>query len=215
MDGGEEVLHGQRYQSRMRNEKKELFVKTYPNAHFYTDTGLFDAETAKTAFYEMFSTINYPIVQQLHTENFWVTDFGLGKFTEIGMGGIFWLNLKEENYFAHEIYLLPGQSIPEHRHMATPNAAAKRESWHVRHGWVRLFAEGESTPGVEEWIPSTHQQCIQSKAMSRLMAGEVAHMGGPEQWHFMQAGDQGAVVTEYATYHDGDGLQFTHPKVAL
>jgi hypothetical protein len=31
--------------------------------------------------------------------------------------------------------------------------------------------------------------------------------------HFMIAGPQGAIVSEYATFHDGDGLRFTNPNV--
>ena len=44
---------------------------------------------------------------------------------------------------------------------------------------------------------------------AKLMPGEVGHMGGPEQWHWMKGGDEGGIVTEYATYHDGEGLRFT------
>ena len=31
--------------------------------------------------------------------------------------------------------------------------------------------------------------------------------------HFMLAGPEGAIVTEYATFHDNDGLRFTNPDV--
>ena len=74
-------------------------LKRYPNEHFYKSDGSFDADAAKAAFYEMFAYYNYPIVPRLKTEEFWATDFGLGKYTEIGMGGIFWLNLKEGKLF--------------------------------------------------------------------------------------------------------------------
>jgi len=33
--------------------------------------------------------------------------------------------------------------------------------------------------------------------------------------HFMMAGPQGAIVTEYASYHSGDGLRFTNPKATV
>ena len=47
------------------------------------------------------------------------------------------------------------------------------------------------------------------------MPGEVGVLAGPEQWHWMHAGPEGAIVTEYATYHDGAGLRFSHPKAKL
>jgi hypothetical protein len=61
-------------------------------------------------------------------------------------GGVFWCNEKAEGYFGHEIYLLPNQSIPEHRHLPTKDADGKAlrckiESWQVRHGSVYGFSE--------------------------------------------------------------------------
>jgi hypothetical protein len=184
-------------------------LKTYPNEHFYKSDGTFDVDAAKAAYYEMFEHHHYPIVPRLRGDEFWAVDFGLGKFTEVGMAGIFWLNLKDENYFGHEIYLLPGQMIPEHRHVLTPDAGPKLESWQVRHGWVHIYGEGEPTPGVDARIPPSHRDCCKARTETKLMPGEVGHLGGPEQWHWMRAGDEGGIVTEYATYHDGAALRFS------
>jgi quercetin dioxygenase-like cupin family protein len=197
------------------NTTEAVKVKKYPNEHFYKADGTFDAEAGKAAFFEMFEAYNYPVVPRLKTDEFWVVDFGLGKFTEIGMGGIFWLNRHDENYFGHEIFLLPGQSIPEHRHVKTPDAGPKLESWQVRHGWVYLYAEGEPTDGVEKRLPPSHLECCKARAESKLFPGEVAHLTGAEDWHFMKGGDQGAIVTEYATYHDGNALRFSHPDIVF
>ncbi len=188
-------------------------LKTYPNEHYYKSDGSFDADAARAVFYEMFEFHGYPIVPRLKTEEFWVADFGLGNFAEVGMGGIFWLNLKEENYFGHEIYLLPGQQIPEHRHLLTPDAEPKRESWQTRHGYVYLYGEGTPTPGVEKRIPPSHRDVCVSRTEQKLLPGEVAHMGGPEQWHFMLGGENGGIVTEYATYHDNAALRFTLKEI--
>ena len=190
-------------------------LKVHPNEHFYNGDGTFNQETAKAAYYEIFDHHQYPIVPRLKGSDFWAVDFGLGNFAELGMGGIFWLNLKEENYFGHEIFLLPGQAIPEHRHVRTENAGPKLESWQVRHGWIHTYAEGETTPGVETRIPPMQFDVVKAKNQTKLMPGEVAHLAGPEQWHFMQGGDEGAIVTEYATYHDGAALRFTLPGIVF
>ncbi|HOX38446.1 MAG TPA: hypothetical protein PL033_10705 [Candidatus Brocadiia bacterium] len=192
-------------------EQKKM--KVYPNEHFYKADGTFNVEAAKAAFYEMFDFHKYPIVPRLKGDEFWVADFGLGKFTEIGMGGIFWLNFKEQNYFGHEIFLLPGQCIPEHKHVKTPDAGPKLESWHVRHGFVHIYGEGQATAGVETRIPPTHKECCKAKVEKKLMPGEVGHLGAAEQWHWMKGGDQGGIVTEYATYHDGKALRFSHSGI--
>ncbi len=195
-------------------EAKVGALKPYKNADFYSADGKFNAEAAKQAYYDMMKRFNYPIYDRLKTADFWVLDFGLGKFTEVGMGGIFWVNNLKDNYFGHEIYLLPGQMIPEHKHVKTADAGPKMEAWQPRYGWIYIYAEGTPTPGVEARIPASHKECAKARTEKKLVGGEVGMLAGPEQWHWMQA-PEGAIVTEYATYHDGKGLRFSHPKAAL
>ncbi len=187
-------------------------LKIYDNAHFYTD-GKFNTDVAKKAYYEMMAFYSYPIPDRLRSDEFWAIDFGMGKFDEIGMAGIFWVNNEKDNYFGHEIYLLAGQSIPEHRHLATGKAGPKLEAWHVRHGSIHIYGEGTPTSGVEARIPPTHRECCKARAEQLILPGQVGTLAGAEQWHWMKAGPQGAIVTEYATFHDGDGLRFSHPQV--
>ncbi len=195
--------------------KSVTAFKNLENVDFYKADGTFDEDRAKAAYYAMMESCSYPIPDRLRTEDFWTLDFGLGKFTEVGMAGIFWVNNKEHNYLGHEIYLLPGQMIPEHWHVATAAAGPKLEAWHVRHGWVTLFGEGEPSPGVEAKIPPSHRTIATARKMQVVKPGEYGILAGPEQKHFMVAGPDGAIVSEYATYHDMDGLRFTHPDVKL
>ncbi len=195
-------------------EKKAVKIKKYPNEYFYRADGTFDQEKAKQAYYEMFEAFGYPICDRLRSADFWVADFGLGNFAEVGMGGIFWLNNERDSYFGHEIFLLPGQMIPEHKHVKTAKAGPKMEGWQPRHGWIYTYGEGTPTPGVDERIPPSHRKDAVARTEQKLMPGETAELAGPEQWHWMQA-PEGAIVTEYATFHDGDGLRFTLPNVKL
>lgn len=196
-------------------EKKGSAVKALRNEDFYKADGTFNVEAAKQAYYDMMDRFGCPIVDRLRGEEFWTLDFGLGKFTEVGMAGIFWVNNKQDNYFGHEIYLLPGQMIPEHKHVKTADAGPKMEAWQPRHGWIYIYGEGTPTPGVEARIPPTHKDCAVARVEKKLMPGEVGMLGGAEQWHYMVAGPEGAIVTEYATYHDGAGLRFSHPQVKM
>ncbi|HEX72143.1 MAG TPA: hypothetical protein ENN65_02390 [Candidatus Hydrogenedentes bacterium] len=186
-------------------------VKQLKNEDFYTD-GKFDVDKAKQAYYDMMERFNYPIVDRLRGDEFWAVDFGMGKFTEVGMAGIFWVNNKKDDYFGHEIYLLPGQMIPEHRHVKT-EVRPKMEAWQPRHGWVYIYGEGDPTPGVEERIPPSHKECAVARVEQKLLPGEVGMLGGAEEWHWMLAGPEGAIVTEYASYHDGAALRFSNPDV--
>jgi hypothetical protein len=187
--------------------------KKYNNKEFYQADGSLDQAKAKQAFYEMMQCFNYPIPPRLQGEDFWIADFGLGKFTEVGMAGIFWVNNKAHDYLGHEIYLLPGQMIPEHAHVRTAEARPKVEAWQVRHGWVYIYSEGTPTPGVEQRIPPTHKPYCIAKTEKKIMPGEIGILEKPTTKHWMIAGPDGAIVTEYASYHDMPALRFSHPGI--
>ena len=189
-------------------------VKTYTNADFYDAQGKFVADKAREAYFDMFRRFGYPISKRLEKE-MWVLDFGLGDFSRVGMAGIFWLNRQDHNYFGHEIYLLPNQMIPEHCHQATAKGGAKMESWQPRHGMIYTFGEGEPTPELIEKIPPSQRDLVKSRRCKPLGIDEVGALNRLTAWHFMVAGPEGALVTEYGTFHDMDGLRFSNPKAKL
>ena len=193
-------------------DKKEMtYSKKYTNADFYKD-GKFQQDVAIEAMKDMFAFYDVPFTKLMETD-MWVTDFGLGDFENVGMGGIFWVNNEEQRYFAHAIYLLPGQMIPEHAHVAT-KYPAKHETWMVEKGWAYNFSEiGEETPNAPA-IPATHGP-IKSKNFVIQHVGEVLPLKKLTSFHFLMAGPEGAIVSEWATYHDNAGLRFTNAKAAL
>jgi D-lyxose ketol-isomerase len=199
----------------VKRAAKRRKLREFKNEEFYTPEGKFDVEAAKKAYYEMMRYYQYPIPERLRGPDFWTLDFGMGKFMEVGMAGIFWINNKEYGFFGHEIYLLPGQMIPEHAHVKTADGPAKMEGWHVRYGWVYIYGEGTPTEGVEARIPPSHKKCAKARTEKILKPGECACLGKPEEKHWMHAGPEGAIVSEYATWHDMAGLRFSHPDAKL
>jgi D-lyxose ketol-isomerase len=194
---------------------KKVKLPKYKNADFYKD-GKFDADAAKKAYFGMMEKYGY----DMHLEHakkwatdFWVTDFNLGDFVNVGMGGVFWVNLQEHNYFAHEIYLLPGQMIVEHSHVKTAKANPKMESWHARHGSVYCFGEtgGDIPTGVV--LPKSQEQFITVCKCTEVPTGDILTLNRVTAKHFMMGGPSGAIVSEYASFHDNDGLRFTNPGV--
>lgn len=183
------------------------------NKDFYKKDGSFDGEKARKAYYDMMKRFHYPITDKLKGKDFWAIDFGLNDFVNVGMAGIFWWNDKENNYFGHEIYLLPGQMIVEHAHVKTPDAKPKMEAWQVRHGSIFTFGEGEPTSPCPIELPKSQEKFITTRHCQMLKPGEIASLNRAEAKHFMIAGPEGAIVTEYATYHDNAGLRFTNPGV--
>ena len=206
------------------------------NAAFYKADGAFDAPNAKEAYYAMMQAHNYPIPEILKTDTFWVSDFVQRDFETLGMAGIFWKNQsakygeigsksykgdfkdKSFGYLGHEIYLLPGQMIPEHNHVGGPEGfGPKMETWHIRHGSVEFFGEhqGEAKETPVSEMPADKRPCgfgqawFKSKFVIAMEAGGIYTLNDPESWHFMRAGPNGAIVSEYATYHND--VQFSKP----
>jgi hypothetical protein len=189
-------------------------VKTYTSADFYGADGKFLEEKAREAYYDMFRRFHYPISEKLKKE-MWILDFGLQDFAQVGMAGIFWLNRQDYNYFGHEIYLLPGQMIPEHCHLQTDKGAPKMESWQPRRGMIYTFGEGDPTPEHLGKVPASQRKLIKSQHCNPLSIDELGDLNRLTAWHFMVAGPEGALVTEYGTFHDMAGLRFSNPKAKL
>lgn len=190
-------------------KEKAPYEKKYTNKDFYKD-GKLIPEVALQAYLDMFDYYGIPYNDFLK-KNLWITDFELGDFENVGMAGVFWVNDAEHKYFGHEIYLLPNQMIVEHRHLPT-EFNAKYESWLTRDGWCYNFSIGEPTPDAPA-LPKSQEGHITVAHFVKQMQGEINHLVEIESPHFLMAGPEGAVVTEFGTFHDGNGLRFTNPKV--
>ncbi|MBN1417236.1 MAG: hypothetical protein JXP34_00580 [Planctomycetes bacterium] len=220
--------------------------KRRASASYYKADGSFDPEAAKAAYFAMMEAFGYPIADILRTDAFWVCDFLQRDYAKLGMGGIFWINAKgtyggsgakayageykDESfgYLGHEIYLLPGQLLPEHRHIGGAEGyGPKMESWQVRYGAVEFFGEykgaGDEIPIGE--MPARErpwgwgEPWFKSKYVAKRTAksGVLYTLLDPESWHCQRAGAEGAVVTEYATYHNHvtfskPGMEFDSSK---
>jgi len=207
------------------------------NKAFYKADGSFDAAAVKKAYFAMLEAYNAPIHPQLKTDEFWVCDFLSRDHEKLGMGGIFWVNMEASygddtdpgkydgeykgqkfGYLGHEIYLLPGQMLPEHRHIGGEKGyGPKMESWHIRYGTVEFFGEYKGD-GTEKPISEMAEKdrpwgygepWFKSKYVTSKSAGGIYTLTAPETWHFQRAGPNGAIVSEYATFHNQ--VEFSKP----
>ena len=92
------------------------------------------------------------------------------------------------------------------------SAAAPREEAKVK---TYTFGEGEPTPELFDKIPPSQRDIVKSRHCTPLGIDELADLNRLTAWHFMVAGPEGALVTEYGTFHDMDGLRFSNPKATL
>jgi len=126
------------------------------NEDFYDADGKFLEDKARQAYYDMFERFGYPNPEP-QQKLMWVHDFGMGDFVHAGMAGVFWWNSKEYSYFGHSIYLLPGQQIPEHKHMKTKDGPAKMEAWHCRYGMIHCLGTGPETKPMPIKLPKSQE----------------------------------------------------------
>lgn len=182
------------------------------NKQFYDASGKFDAEAAKRVYLDFLEQHGYPVNDTIAKKIF-VSDFGLGRFTEAGLGAIVWHGDEKYNYSGLDAYLLPGQIIPEHWHVKVRDIPPKMESWLVRSGEIYTYAEGNPTPSMRATIASADAPFITVKSERVLRVGEIASVSRPLEKHWMQAGPQGAIFTEFSTFHTGEAVRFTDSKI--
>ena len=119
-----------------------------------------------------------------------VTDLGLGRLEEIGVQIVVYVNT--ERVCAKELVLFPHQICPEHRHPSVGDDPGKEETFRCRTGVVHLHVEGHDEivlrPGDQFTIP-------------------------PDTLHWFQAGDDGAVVSEFSTRSRDETDVFTDPNI--
>ena len=119
-----------------------------------------------------------------------VADFGLGRLEEIGLALVVYVNT--ERVCAKELVLLPGQRCPEHRHPPADGDPGKEETFRCRGGSVRLHVDGHGDvvlrPGGQFTIP-------------------------PNTLHSFEAGDEGAIVSEFSTRSRDETDVFTDPRI--
>lgn len=183
---------------------------------FYDKDGKFNAEAGRQAYIDMMERLGYPVSDNMR-ENMWATDFGLGDFPAVGMGGIFWAQENKHGVFGHEILLLPNQMLVEHWHVAADGLPAKYECWQARAGETYcLGEEGEDMskfPGLK--IPESQKNFVTQKKVSHSSAkkGNVVWLNKTLARHSQIAGPEGAVVTEYGAFHGNNAQRFTNPGV--
>jgi D-lyxose ketol-isomerase len=96
-----------------------------------------------------------------------------------------------DRYCAKELVLYPRQTCPEHRHPPFDGTPGKEETFRCRSGLVQLYVDGEEIV---------------------LRRGEQ-HTIPPDTLHWFQAGEEGAVVSEFSSASRDDLDVFTDPAI--
>jgi D-lyxose ketol-isomerase len=137
-----------------------------------------------------------------------VADFGLSHLDETGLEVVVYVNT--ERVCAKELVLFPRQLCPEHRHPPFDGTPGKEETFRCRTGLVHLYTEGEPSPQPAARPPRDGVFTVWHEIV--LRPGDQ-HTIAPDTLHWFQAGDEGAVVSEFSTESRDDLDVFTDPLI--
>jgi D-lyxose ketol-isomerase len=139
-----------------------------------------------------------------------VADFGLSRLDEIGLQLVVYVNT--ERVCAKELVLFPRQTCPEHRHPPVGESPGKEETFRCRSGVVYLYVEGVPTASPACQPPASGADAFSVWHEIELRPGEQ-HTIAPSVLHWFQAGDEGAVVSEFSTMSTDEVDVFTDTRI--
>ena len=150
--------------------------------------------------------------------NIEVADFGLGDLESTGLELVVYVNT--DRYCAKELVLFPRQTCPEHRHPPAAGEPGKMETFRCRTGRVWLYTEGgpatrpagRPTSSLNARVPRGSERYYTVFHEIELNPGEQ-YMLPPDTLHWFQAGDEGAIVSEFSSTSRDEADIFTDPRI--
>jgi D-lyxose ketol-isomerase len=150
------------------------------------------------------------IITDEEYKNMEVVDGDLGIPEEIGVQIIVYVN--NERYCAKELILLPRQTCPEHRHPPlSPANPGKQETFRCRFGEVYLYVPGSPTKNPKAILKKRSQYFTVWHEIV-LKPGQQYTIP-PDTLHWFQAGDEGAIVSEFSSQSIDETDIFTDPDI--
>ena len=137
-----------------------------------------------------------------------VVDFDIGIVEKVGLQLLTYINT--ERVCAKEMVLLPHQTCPEHLHPTIDGVPGKEETFRCRWGKVHLFVSGEETPDRGVNPPENGKYSVFHEVI--LLPGQQYTIY-PDTLHWFQAGDEGAVISEFSTKSNDDTDVFTDERI--
>lgn len=196
------------------SKKRKKNKLAFRNKSFYTD-GKFDVEKGKDAIIALCKYHGYPIFPDLR-EKLWVSDYNTGQFTELGLAACMFMNNEKDRYMLMDLFLLPGQMLPEHWHLDGETNPAKREGWLVR--WGKSYIVGEGTDNLATFPQITIPKChMNSQTLTKHVVETTPGMFVPlvevKTRHWQYGGSEGAIITEVANVHTDSAVRHSDQKM--
>ncbi|MFO7682763.1 MAG: D-lyxose/D-mannose family sugar isomerase [Chloroflexota bacterium] len=139
-----------------------------------------------------------------------IAEFGLGELDQTGLELIIYVNT--DRYCAKELVLFPRQTCPEHRHPPVGSDPGKMETFRCRTGKVWLYVAGAPAAKPQAIVPQGSEAYYTVFHEIELNPGEQYTIP-PNTLHWFQAGDEGAIVSEFSSTSRDESDIFTDPRI--
>lgn len=139
-----------------------------------------------------------------------VAELGLGEVERTGLELVVYVN--NDRYCAKELILLPRQTCPEHRHPPVGSDPGKMETFRCRWGTVWLYVPGTPAARPKARVPAGSEKYYTVFHEIELRPGDQ-YTVPPNTLHWFQAGDEGAIVSEFSSTSRDESDVFTDPRI--
>lgn len=153
---------------------------------------------------------NNIVLTEDEVKSFEVADFGLGNIRDLGLQLVVYVNT--DRYCAKELVLLPRQTCPEHLHPPINNSQGKEETFRCRKGTVFLYVPGPESQVIHAKVPKGYEEHLTVWNEIMLLPGEQYTIH-PNTLHWFQAGEEGAIVSEFSSTSTDENDVFTDPRI--
>jgi D-lyxose ketol-isomerase len=168
-----------------------------------------EVRKAQTRAADMLTKVGIELTSD-ERNNIEVAEFGLDELEQTGLELVVYVNT--DRYCAKELVLFPGQTCPEHRHPPVDGDPGKMETFRCRWGKVWLYTKGDSSPVVQAQVPGGSEKYYTVFNEIELNPGEQYTIP-PDTLHWFQAGDEGAIVSEFSSTSRDEFDIFTDPRI--
>lgn len=139
-----------------------------------------------------------------------IADCGLGHLPAEGLQLVTYVN--NDRYCAKELVLFPRQTFPQHRHPPVGSSPGKQETFRCRFGLVYLYVAGHPTPHPACTPPTASREHYTVWHEIVLRPGQQYTIP-PDTDHWFQAGDHGAIVSEFSSTSTDQNDIFRDPRI--
>ncbi len=196
---------------KLNRRKRRQNMISFKNEQFYTSDGSFDVEKGKDAVLALCKYHRYPVFPEMK-EKLWVSDYGVGQFTKVGLAACMFINNEKDRYMMMDLFLLPNQMLPEHWHLEGEKNPAKMEGWLVRWGLSHIVGIGEPNLGPDVVVPQCHNKGeVTTHHEVVAKPGMFVPLAEVKSRHWQFGGPEGAIVTEVANVHTDAAVRHTDP----